>query len=188
MALEEWCLSSGDQISEQIIQTSSEPTNWPTPDMDAYSPCHPASRHRLLFKGPRLLLSRRKLRWSISLAILWRHSPNQYRRDIPRTGSSEASRESGAIVVAITAEANSANVLVKTGYYLPAVAFLKHGLRASRSLGSAEATSGQLTVWGWLLVHTGRTNLALRLTTHASHFADASHLNASILEIMTLRA
>src|SRR2546422_362210 len=89
MALEEWCLSSGDQISEQIIQTSSEPTNWPTPDMDAYSPCDPASRHRLLFKGPRLLLSRRKLRWSISLAILWRHSPNQYRRDIPRTGSLE---------------------------------------------------------------------------------------------------
>ncbi|PYT37441.1 MAG: hypothetical protein DMF52_03255 [Acidobacteria bacterium] len=102
--------------------------------------------------------------------------------------STEASRESGATVVAITAEANSANVLVKTGYYLPAVAFLKHGLRASGSLGSAEATSGQLTVWGWLLVHTGRTNLALRLTTHASHFADASHLNASILEIMTLRA
>jgi len=85
-------------------------------------------------------------------------------------------------------QANSAHVLAKTGYYSQAAACLKRSLHSSHSVGSAEATSVQLAVWGWLLVLTGRADLALRLTAYASTFARRSHLIASALEITTLHA
>ncbi len=97
-------------------------------------------------------------------------------------------RGSGADLVEMAVQHNTAYVMARAGYYGDAVELLKHQANIARISGSVQAMSDLLHGWGILLLATGRLNLALRLFPHTCAFSEDSKLASSVLEISTSHA
>ncbi|HEU4402460.1 MAG TPA: sigma 54-interacting transcriptional regulator [Candidatus Polarisedimenticolia bacterium] len=99
-----------------------------------------------------------------------------------------ALRGSGAEMDLAIAEANTAQVLAKTGFVCQALDRLKHSLKATQQRRIAQVAGTSLPGWGHFLLVIGRYDLAQRVCNYGARIAAKSQLWQPILELHTLEA